>query len=59
MNKTIETEKVAPRKLEKPVREPAEMKREELVIYANEAGGMATTGGFMTTTAPAPSYGYT
>ncbi len=55
MNKTIETETTQPKKLEKPVREAAEMKREELVTYANEAGGgggATTTAGFFTTTGP-------
>jgi hypothetical protein len=48
-NETVQTE---PRKLSKPVREEAEMKREELVAYANESGGFITSGGPMLTTFP-------
>ncbi len=36
MNTKIDSE--TPRKLEKPVREEAEMKREDLVTYVNETG---------------------
>ena len=39
-NATPSTE---PRKLEKPSREETEMKREELVTYADEAGGPVVT----------------
>lgn len=43
MNTKIKTETTAPRKLEKPVREEQEMKREELVTYSAEGGGFQTT----------------
>jgi hypothetical protein len=39
MNTKIDSETPAPRKLEKPVREEQEMKREDLVTYVNETGG--------------------
>lgn len=45
MNTKIDSETPAPRKLEKPVREEQEMKREDLVTYVNETGGFETTTG--------------
>lgn len=42
MDQKDQTEIKAPRKLEKPTRDTAELDREELVTYADENGGEVT-----------------